>query len=130
MDLRALRRDRAFRTGAELFLHERAFEDCLERIAAVRRGFTRALLIGCPDTAWRGRLKRFAGSVEVADPGPLFAGAADGMCIVEDRWEPPARAFDLILAIGTLDTVNDLPRALQLLRGSLEADSLLIGAMA
>src|SRR5690348_3921935 len=32
MKLRALRRDRAQRTGAELFLYERAFDDCLDRV--------------------------------------------------------------------------------------------------
>jgi hypothetical protein len=36
----------------------------------------------------------------------------------------------LCLAIGTLDTVNDLPRALRSLRAALMPDSLLIGAIA
>ena len=130
MELRALRRDRAVRNGPELFLHARAFDDCLERIALVRREFRSALLLGCPDPHWPDRLKRFVESVEAADPGPLFARAAAGQCLIEDRWDPPARAYDLALAIGTLDTVNDLPRALQALRASLRPDSLLIGAMA
>jgi len=130
MELRALRRDRACRNGPELFLHERAFDDCLERLDLMRRPFGSALLIGSPDPAWRGRLDRFAECVEVADPGPLFASAAGGACIVEDHWDPPSGAFDLCIAIGTLDTVNDLPRALQSLRRTLKEDSLLIGAMA
>jgi NADH dehydrogenase [ubiquinone] 1 alpha subcomplex assembly factor 5 len=129
MELRALRRDRAFRNGPELFLHERAFEDCLERLALIHRPFKSALLIGCPDPSWRGRLEPLVQSVEIVDPGPLFAKAAGGTRIIEDRWDPPVQAFDLCLAIGTLDTVNDLPRALQLIRGSLKEDSLLIGAM-
>jgi SAM-dependent methyltransferase len=130
MDLRALRRDRAFHNRPELFLHERAFEDCLERLALIHRPFKSALLIGCPDPSWRGRLEPLVQSIEIVDPGPLFAKAAGGTHIIEDRWDPPAQAFDLCLAIGTLDTVNDLPRALQLIRGSLKEDSLLIGAMA
>jgi NADH dehydrogenase [ubiquinone] 1 alpha subcomplex assembly factor 5 len=130
MELRAFRRDRAFRSGPELFLHERAFEDCLERLALIRRPFRSALLIGCPDPGWRNRLERFVQSVEIADPGPLFAEAAGGTCIVEDQWRPPAQSYDLILSIGTLDTVNDLPWALRSLRASLMEDSLLIGAMA
>ena len=130
MELRALRRDRAARTGPELFLHARAFDDCLERIALVRREFRSALLLGCPDPLWPARLNRLVKSVEAADPGPLFARAAAGRCLIEDRWDPPAGAFDLVLAIGTLDTVNDLPRALRALRASLRPDSLLIGAMA
>ena len=130
MELRALRRDRAFRTGPELFLHERAFEDCLERLGLVRRRFRSALLIGCPDPAWPGRLGEFVESVAVADPGRLFAEAAGGTCIVEDQWDPPRAAYELVLAVGTLDTVNELPRALQSLRSALAGDSLLIGAMA
>jgi NADH dehydrogenase [ubiquinone] 1 alpha subcomplex assembly factor 5 len=130
MELRALRRDRAFRTGPELFLHERAFEDCLERLGLIRRRFKSALLLGCPNPRWPARLEEFADSVEAADPGPLYATAVGGTCIVEDQWKPPVAAYDLILSIGTLDTVNDLPRAFQSLRASLQKDSLLIGAMA
>ena len=129
MELRALRRDRAFRTGPELFLHERAFDDCLERLQLIRRRFGSALLLGCPNPHWRDRLKEFVESVEVADPGLLFAGAAGGSCMVEDQWNPPQGTYDLILSIGTLDTVNDLPRALHALHASLAKDSLLIGAM-
>jgi len=130
MELRALRRDRAFRTGAELFLHERSFDDCIERLALMQRRFRSALLIGCPDRGWRDRLGQLVETVDVVDPGPLFARAASGTCMVEDQWETPERAYDLILSLGTLDTVNDLPRALRSLRFSLADDSLLIGAMA
>ena len=34
--------------GPELFLYERAFDDCLDRLAIVQRPFGSALLIGCP----------------------------------------------------------------------------------
>lgn len=129
-ELRALRRDRACRIGAELFLHERAFEDCLERLALIHRRFNAALLIGCPDPGWRSRVAPFAQSVEIVDPGPMFAKAAGGSRIDEDRWDPPAGALDLCLSIGSFDTVNDLPRALQSVRRSLAEDSLLIGAIA
>lgn len=129
MELHALRRDRAFRTGPQLFLHQRAFDDCLERLELIRRHFKSALLLGCPDPGWPKRLEQFAETVDVVDPGPLFASAAGGLCIIEDRWEPRSRAYDLILSIGTLDTVNDLPRALQSLRAALAPDSLLLGAM-
>ena len=130
MHLRALRRDRAFRNGAELFLHERAIDDCLDRLALVPRKFRSALLVGSPHPDWRRRLERLVDTVEAIEPGPLFADAADAQCVDEDRFEPRADAFDLCVAIGTLDTVNDLPRALQSIRASLRPDSLLIGAMA
>lgn len=127
---RALRRDRAFNSGPELFLYERIFEDCLERIALHGRSFLSCLLIGCPDPRWPVRLGEVSALVEVVDPGTLFANAAGGTAIIEDNWTPASGIFDLCIAIGTLDAVNDLPRALQAIRISLKPGSLLIGAMA
>jgi hypothetical protein len=127
--LRAVRRDRAFRLGPELFLHERAFEDVLERLSLVRRRFRLALLIGCFDPTWPQRLLRHAETVEVIDPGPLFAKAAAGTCANEERMELRPGAYDLCVAMGTLDTVNDLPRALLTVRFALREDSLFLGAI-
>lgn len=129
MRLRAIRRDRAFHRP-ELFLYERTFADCLERIALDRRSFLSCLLIGCPDAGWPVRLGEVAALVEVAEPGTLFANKAGGTPIVEDQWTSPRSEFDLCVAIGTFDTVNDLPRALHAIRASLKPSSLLIGAMA
>jgi hypothetical protein len=129
MELRALRRDRAARIGPELFLLERAFDDCLDRVSLMRRHFARALLVGCPAPDWPERLRAFANEVDVRDPGPLLADAAGGATLVEDAWEPAGQSYDLVLAIGTLDTVNDLPRALLTLRWSMKAGALLLGAI-
>lgn len=129
MELRSIRRDRAGRLGPELFLFERAFDDCIERIQLIGKEFERALLIGCPDPRWPSRLGTIAPVVDVRDPGPLFASAAGGTPIVEDAWEPPAGAYDLVLGIGTLDTVNDLSLALRLIRHAIRPDGLFIGAM-
>lgn len=129
MELRALRRDRASRGGPELFLLERAFEDCLERIALVQRQFRKALLIGCPDESWPDRLRMLSGEIDVADPGRLFAETMGAQPIVEDEWEPSSTDYDLVVAVGTLDTVNDLPRALRSIRQSMQADAFFIGAM-
>lgn len=126
MELRRIRRDRAARLGPELFLFERAFEDCLERIEILQRWFDDALLVGSPDPGWRARVP--AREVAVIDPGPLFAGLAAGEVADEDRWEP-RQTFDLIIAIGTLDTVNDLQRALSALCNALRSDGLFIGAL-
>lgn len=130
MKLRASRRDRAARAGTELFLFERVFDDCFERIQLVDRRFERALLIGCPDPHWPQDIQAFASSVDVRDPGPLFAAAAAGTPIIEDAWEPEAQAYDLVIAIGTLDTVNNLPLALALIHHSAGPDGLFIGAFA
>src|SRR5262245_45947580 len=130
MKLRALRRDRAFRRGAELFLHERAFDDCLARLALMQLRFDSALLIGCPDPGWVSRLGAFADKIHVFDPGPCFAEAAGGATIIEDRFDAETARYGLCVAIGTLDTVNDLPQALARILLSLSPDALFLGALA
>lgn len=129
MELRVQRRDRAARMGAELFLFERVFEDCLERIHLLDRRFESALLLGCPDAGWPRRLGKIAAKVDACDPAPLFAKATRGETIIEDEWDSPDEAYDLVLAIGTLDTVNDLPRALMSIRRAMRPGSLFIGAV-
>ena len=123
-----MRRDRAARIGPELFLFERVFADCLERIALMNRRFEHSLLIGCPDAGWPERMLPMVGAVDCRDPGSLFAAAAGGSMINEDSWDAPAQAYDLVLALGTLDTVNELPLALRLMRHAMRSDALLIGA--
>lgn len=129
MELRARRRDRAFRHGAELFLYDRAFDDCLDRLGLVRRRFRSALLIGCPDGDWPERLAEFADTVEALDPGPCFARAVGAAPVIEDQLTPAPGRYDLCVAAMTLDTVNDLPQALARIRGSLGLDGLLLGAV-
>lgn len=128
MQLRAMRRDRAARLGPELFLYERVFEDCLERIELTSRRFESALLIGCPDPQWPRRLAHVTAGTEVREPGPLFARAAGGEPVIEDAWEPRAAAHDLVLGIGTLDSINDLPLALNLVGHAMRPGGLFIGA--
>lgn len=118
MKLRALRRQRARRLGPELFLHERAFADCLERIASLGRRFGRAFLIGSFGADWPARLGELAARVETF-----------GEDQVEDAWDAPPGTYDLIVAVGTLDTVNGLPLALRLIRHALAPGGLFIGAM-
>jgi SAM-dependent methyltransferase len=129
MHQRQLRRDRAARQGADMFLLERAFDDCLDRLGAIQRRFAHAALIGCPVADWTERLGALVSEVEPYDPGPLFAKQAAGQVIQEDHWAPPSAAFDLLLSVGTLDSVNDLPLALRLIAHALKPDSLFIGAV-
>lgn len=128
--LRALRRDRAARIGPEMFLFDRAFDDCLERLQDINRPFQRALLIGCPSPNWPKRLAQVATEVYAVDPGQLFSAASDGEQADEDRFDFGENLYDLCIAIGTLDTVNDLQLALQLIARSLRQDAAFIGAMA
>lgn len=129
MRVRAQRRDRAARIGAELFLHERAFADIQERVSMISERFESALLLGCPDPAWPVRLGVIADRVEVIDPGPLFAKAAGGLLAIEDRIASRPGAFDLIVSVGTLDTIDNLPGALRALAASLRPGGVLVGAM-
>lgn len=126
---RRMARDRAATIGPELFLLDRAFDDCLARIAAIRRHFSRALLIGSPSAEWPRCLAELVDSIDVVDPGPLFANAHGGTAIEEDRFDYGEGLYGLIVAVGTLDTVNDLPVALQLIRRAMTADACFIGAM-
>lgn len=103
------------RRGPETFLHERAFEDILERISLTSRRFGPALLIGGFDPGWADRLREFAGSVQHVD--------AEGLLALE-----PA-SYDLCVTVGALDTVNDLQQALTILRFALRPDGLCIGAL-
>lgn len=128
--LRALRRDRAARSGAELVLLDRAFDECVDRLRDIARGFDRALLIGAAAPEWCEKLGAIARSVEVVDPGAAFAVAAGGMCADEDGRGYGKERFDLVLAVGTLDTVNQLPLALRHIRSALRPDGVLMGALA
>ena len=118
MKLRALRRERAVRIGFEKFLFKRAFDDCLERVTLMNRRFERALLLGWVDSGWSDRLKSVAAEVDRHD-----------LAVVEDGCEPPAEAYDLVVSVGALDTINDLPLALRLVRFVMAPDSLFIGAL-
>lgn len=129
MTLRSRRRDRAMHNGPELFLLERAFEDCIERVSSLQRHFDRALLLGCPDPAWPKMLEAFSSEIEVGDPGSGFSLAAGGRTIIEDRWEPAKKHYDLVLSIGTLDTVNDLPLAFRLIHYAMRSDALFLAAL-
>ena len=110
-----MRLDRAVRRGPELFLHERSFEDIIDRLSLIRRRFGKALLIGRFEASWRDRLLAFAQSVDVIE--------ADALPTLEPG------AYDLCVAASGLDTVEDLPNALLTLRFALREDSLLIGAV-
>jgi SAM-dependent methyltransferase len=109
----ALRRDRASRLGSESFLHERVFEDILDRLSIIRRKFESALVLGTVDDSWPERLAPFVSRFEAAS----------------DSLDFDAASFDLSVVVGVLDTVNDLPGALLRLRYAMRPDSLLIGAI-
>ena len=114
---RQLRRDRASRLTGDLFLHARAFDDCLDRLADIRCNFGTALIAACPDSSWREALSKIAPDVSATDPGSVEA-----LPFVP-------HSFDLCLSICDLETANDIQAAAFALRHVLRPGGLLIGAI-
>ncbi|HYG30265.1 MAG TPA: methyltransferase domain-containing protein [Allosphingosinicella sp.] len=125
--LRRLRRARAAKGAAEAdYLLRHAADELIERLQSVRRKFDRALVLGCVEASLAARLEEEGMSVVSADPGATPVDVrAD-----EDRLPFAEGAFDLILSVGALDSVNDLPGALALIRRALRPDGLFLGAFA
>jgi SAM-dependent methyltransferase len=111
--LRALRRRRMSKESSELFLHVRAFDDAIERAAVAGRGFERALLVGCVDRSWRSRLAELAPAVT----------EADDIASIE-----PA-AFDLVVAIGEIESAPDPRLHLFALARALRPGGMIAGAI-
>lgn len=129
--LRRLRRDRAAaRFATADYLHRFAADDLLERLDLVRRSFGRALDLGCGDSYLAERLRARGIEVVAADAGFAFADAAGGVQCDEDFLPFADGAFDLIVSVGVLDSVDDLPGALLLIRRALRPDGLFLAAMA
>jgi SAM-dependent methyltransferase len=129
--LRRLRRDRAAARFAEAdYLHRLAADELIERLDFVKRDFGRALDLGCAGGYLTRRLRERGLEVTPCDPGGAFARAAGGVQADEDRLPFADGAFDLIVSLGALDSVNDLPGALLLARRALKPDGLFLGAFA
>jgi NADH dehydrogenase [ubiquinone] 1 alpha subcomplex assembly factor 5 len=127
--LRRLRRDRAAQGGEAAYLLDRAADELLERLEGVRRRFRRALVVGGAAPRLAAGLREHGVDVTVCDAGHAFAQGAGGVQGDEDRLPFGDARFDLILSVGALDTVNDLPGALLLFRRALEPDGLLLAAL-
>ena len=126
--LRRLRRDRAAASGGHAaYLHHRAADELIERLALVKREFRTALDLGCGDLYLSRRLRERGLEVTSADPGRRFAAAVQ---CDEDRLPFADGTFDLVVSVGTLDSVNDLPGALTLIRRVLRPDGLFLAAFA
>ena len=126
-NLRRLRRDRAAADFAgHGFLVEHIGDELLHRLGLVTRIFGSALILG----AFDGRLPRALSARGIravaADAGFAFARASGGVQCDEDRLPFADASFDLVMSAGVLDTVNDLPGALALIRRVLRPDGLLL----
>jgi SAM-dependent methyltransferase len=129
--LRRLRRERAapLFAGAD-YLHRAVAEELIERLEIVTRIFERCLIVGGAGEEPARTLRARGCAVTVADPAFAFARAACGIQCDEDRLAFADGAFDLVVSMGVLDSVNDLPGALLLIRRALRPDGLFLGAFA
>lgn len=127
---RRRRRDRAAPGFADhAFLRAHIAEGLAERLDGVTRTFTRALDLGAADGSVGRMLAARGLSVISADPGFAAARATGGVQCDEDRLPFADGSFDLVVAAGGLETVNDLPGALALIRRVLRPDGLFLGAL-
>ncbi|MEJ7934134.1 methyltransferase domain-containing protein [Sphingobium sp. AN558] len=127
--LRTLRRDRMVAGFSDHdFLYIAMLHELLDRLADVRRDLPRALVIGCPDGSAKAALEAMGKQVFCVDPGYAAARAAGGVQADEDALPFADDSFDLVMACGTLDSVNDLPGALILMRRVLKPDGLMLAA--
>jgi SAM-dependent methyltransferase len=130
--LRRLRRDRAAVAGIgdADYLHRLAADEMLDRLDLVKRDFRRVLHVGCGSPYLSEQLRARGMEVVSADSGFGFARAAGGVQCDEDRLPFGDGLFDLVVSVGVLDSVNDLPGALILIRRALKPDGLFLGAFA
>jgi NADH dehydrogenase [ubiquinone] 1 alpha subcomplex assembly factor 5 len=123
---RALR-DRAASQRNDSFLWHFVAAELTERLAMVSREFERVLIIG-PMARYAMQIlaeRQCSISLCCLNPNEVVgAVVAD-----EDRLPFDAASFDLIVAGGTLDSVNDLPGALVQIRHILKPDALFLGHM-
>ncbi|NRD88923.1 SAM-dependent methyltransferase [Sphingopyxis sp. BSNA05] len=127
---RRIVRDRAYaRAKGDDFFSRIMAEEILERLDVVKRDFRRALVIGLPARQFEDELRARGMTVLSADSSSLLARAQGGVICDDDRLPFADHSFDLIINIGSLDTVNDLPGALVLSRRILVPDGLMLAAL-
>jgi NADH dehydrogenase [ubiquinone] 1 alpha subcomplex assembly factor 5 len=122
--LRQMRRARALNMAesqGEALLVTLATDDIIERLDAGGRRYTRALL-------WNKSAVRLAAWLEAQGTQVVFCDPATAPH--EDRSQFEAASFDLILSIGLLESVNDVPGALLLMRRALQPSGKLLVSFA
>lgn len=123
------RRRLAMARGARLaqlhgaFLAEHMADEIVERLGWVTRDFGEALVLGMAPPSLIAALEGRGMRLMLA--GPI---GRDVECD-EDLLPFAPASFDLVIALGTLDSVNDLPGALIQINRSLRPDGLMMAAM-
>ena len=127
---RRIVRDRAYaRTAGNDFFSQIMAEEILDRLDDVKRTFQRALIIGLPANRLRTELEARGMTVILTDSSLRLIHALGGVVCDDDRLPFADHSFDLIINIGSLDTINDLPGALVLIRRILVPDGLMLAGL-
>jgi len=123
-----MRRDRAARSFEDhAFLIDYIADELVDRLDLVNRDFCSVLILGAHDGRLAARFARPDREIVSADPGFAFARTSRGVQCDEDRLPFADGSFDLVISVAMLDSVNDLPGALTLIRRALRPDGLLLG---
>ncbi|MEM7045266.1 MAG: methyltransferase domain-containing protein, partial [Pseudomonadota bacterium] len=107
-------------------------ERVVERLADVRRSFGTTLVLGCHTGQVKAALPQGqVGEVIQADLSPAMVGQVNGPRLALDEEKLPFGfdCFDLVIAVGNLHWINDLPGTLIQIRYALKPDGLLLAAM-
>jgi SAM-dependent methyltransferase len=131
---RALQRRRLARAlagGTAEFLLDRAVDEILDRLAAVKRRFTAIADIGTPLPGLAARLAAADAEARVVRLARLPATLGPTLGVVGDDELLPfkAQSFDLAVSALALQNVNDLPGALAQIRRILRPDWLFLGCL-
>ncbi len=111
----------------DIDLSARNAEDMIERLSWVRTDFASALILGDRDNMVADALH--AQGVKTVHYDLAQGPGAPVIIGEEDRLPFAERSFDLVIVNGQLDSVNDLPGALLLIRRCLIPGGLFLGAM-
>lgn len=130
--IRTAKLKRAVRRGlAHSFLGKMLAGEIAERLAETREEFRSILFIG-PLGALAGEIgpvRQAASSVQYCALSDLQIPGCETVEASEDRLPFAPDSFDLVLSGGSLDTVNDLPGALILIRRILKDDGLFLATL-
>ncbi len=116
------------------FLLAYAVDDVMERLAMIKRRFSRAISLGSFHGLMARRLTA-AGIEDVVETDAvaelLALGAAGDAAVVANEEALPftAGSFDLVVSVLALQYVNDLPGVLAQIQKLLEPDGLFIGVL-
>lgn len=132
-----VRRDRAAdEFDAFDFLHARAADDLLDRLAAVTRDFETCLILGGGGAVGRALKERpevagKVGTVIEADLSPRLAAGSEqtGVALDEERLAVADESVDLVLSCLSLHWTNDLVGTLIQINRALKPDGFFAGAL-